>query len=260
MCHNPSGRIDKVKEEHKFREAAAMGDKPQFMSKSMRAALEAAERGDAQSEQQGWDDSNDDLLAEPRVAGRSRAIASESEIPDDSSEKTRKKGKSWFVKSVLALVVPLLLIALAVMAAFTFWLDVYEVQRSSMDPALSDGDIAVFRKTDDIKRGDIIAFYHDDMVLIKRVIAVGGDLVSLSANGDVTLNGDLLVEEYIDNKEYINNNAGEDIITQHPVPSGRFFVMGDQRGTSTDSRHEEIGTIRQDQIVGKLFLRVWPLF
>jgi signal peptidase I len=121
-----------------------------------------------------------------------------------------------------------------------------------MTPILNDGEILVFITTGRIKHGDIIAFYHGNNVLIKRVIATGGDWLTLSEDGIVSLNGETLTEHYV--QEY---GEGEELAVQ--VLDNQVFVMGDQRRVSLDSRNIEIGLISQEQIIGKTLLRIWPL-
>ena len=149
----------------------------------------------------------------------------------------------------------ILVLAAAVVLVVTLWMPVYQVQRSSMAPSLRDGEIIAFIKTGNIEHGDVIAFHHGNQVLIKRVIAVGGDIINILEDGTVVLNGIPLSEPYVS-----EITAGEPD-TRYPiqVEENMYFVLGDQRRTSLDSRTEAIGTIREDQIIGRSLLRVWPL-
>ena len=158
-------------------------------------------------------------------------------------------------RSIWMIAAPMIIIAGAVMLVFTSWIAVLEVQRSSMAPALADGDIALFLRTDSVGRGDIIAFHHSGLIQLKRVIAVGGDSISISEDGMVTLNGTPLREPYTDGR------VAERATLEHlEVPDGYVFVMGDQRGNSIDSRNEEIGMISLERVIGKSLLRIWPPF
>ena len=156
------------------------------------------------------------------------------------------------VRSALGVLV---VIAAAVTLAITLWFPFILVQRSSMEPTLSDGEVVIFVTTRGISRGDVIAFYHGNQVLIKRVIAIEGDTVDIDSGGRVLINGEPQDEPYVSLPD-----AGE-ITLEMPcqVLENHYFVMGDHRQTSLDSRVEEIGLISRDQIVGKALLRIWPL-
>ena len=169
-------------------------------------------------------------------------------------ELRRLKRKSEIRKSIISTLSALIVTAAAVTLILTQWLPVLQVQRSSMSPTLRDGEVIIFITTGQIERGDIIAFYQGNQVLIKRVIAASGDEVDLNDDGSVLLNGAPLDEPYV-----IAHSMGEyDIALPALVPENRFFVLGDQRQSSLDSRSSEIGTIHQDQIVGKALFRIWP--
>ena len=122
-------------------------------------------------------------------------------------------------------------------------------------PTLHNGEILVSVKTKDFSSGDIIAFYHGNKLLIKRYIAGPSDYVNVDEDGNVSVNGTLLGEPYLAEKAY-----GEaDIEFPYQVPDQRYFVMGDNRSVSIDSRSSIVGCIAEDQIVGKVVFRVWPL-
>jgi len=159
------------------------------------------------------------------------------------------------IRSISGTVGALIVIAAAVTLIFNLWLPVLQVQRGSMTPTLSDGDVIVFITTGKIRQGDVIAFHYGNQVLIKRVIAVGGDSVDVEDNGRVLLNNERLVEPYV------SEPFAGDLTTELPalVPEDQFFVMGDHRQTSIDSRSADIGMIRRDQIIGRAFVRIWPL-
>lgn len=143
--------------------------------------------------------------------------------------------------------------ALAVLVA-TLLLPVVRVNRGSMTPTLWDGDVIVFLEVGTIHKGDIVAFYYNNQILIKRVIATAGEWVDIDPNGVVSIDGKPLQEPYLGDQ-----SLGECTIPMpFQVPDGKFFVMGDHRSTSVDSRAKEIGPVGQDQIVGKAILRIWP--
>ena len=132
---------------------------------------------------------------------------------------------------------------------------VFQMQRTSMEPTLVDGDVVVFFTAGRIVHGDLIAFWHGNHVLIKRVVAIGGDWVEILEDGTVYVNNISLEEPYVE--EYGTNELTVDMPLQ--VTDRHFFVLGDKRTASLDSRDQQIGLIREDQVVGKALFRVWPL-
>ena len=144
--------------------------------------------------------------------------------------------------------------AMAVLVA-TIWMPVLQIYGSSMTPTLSEGDIMVCLKTSDIKRGDLVAFYLGNKLLVKRCIALPGQTVDIDADGNVTLDGELLDEPYVTEKSLGDCN----IALPYQVPDNRYFCMGDHRKTSVDSRNTAVGCVTEEQIVGKIVFRVWPL-
>ena len=144
--------------------------------------------------------------------------------------------------------------AVAVLVA-TLWLPVLQIYGSSMTPTLQDGEIVFSVKTGSMEQGDVIAFYYNNKILIKRVIANPGDWVNITEDGTVYVNDRLLEEPYLTEKSF----GDADIEFPYQVPDGKIFVMGDHRATSADSRHTAVGCVAPDQIVGKIIFRVWPL-
>jgi signal peptidase I len=149
------------------------------------------------------------------------------------------------------------LVVVAAIAALvaTLWLPVLRTMGDSMTPTLEDGQILISVKTEKMEMGDVIAFYYNNKILIKRVIAGPTDWVEITEDGSVYVNGNLLDEPYILEKAY----GDCDITFPYQVPDGRYFVLGDHRSASSDSRHSTVGCVAAEQIVGKLVFRVWPL-
>ena len=144
--------------------------------------------------------------------------------------------------------------AVAILVA-TLWLPVLQIYGGSMTPTLQDGQIVFSVKTSDWEQGDVLAFYYNNKILIKRVIAGPGDWVNITEDGTVYVNDVMLDEPYVAELSL----GGSDITYPYQVPDGKIFVMGDHRATSVDSRHTAIGCVAQEQIVGKIIFRIWPL-
>ena len=144
--------------------------------------------------------------------------------------------------------------ALAVLVA-TLWLPVLRIYGSSMWPTLMDGQIVLCVKTRSFDPGDVTAFYHGNKLLIKRYVAGPSDWVDIDDSGNVTVNSEPLEEPYLAEKAFGQTN----ISLPYQVPEGRYFVMGDNRDASVDSRNTAVGPIAMDQVVGKVFFRIWPL-
>lgn len=144
--------------------------------------------------------------------------------------------------------------AVAVLVA-TLWLPVLQIYGSSMTPTLQDGEIVFSVKTAEMAQGDIIAFYYNNKILVKRAIAGPGDWVDIDEDGTVYVNDVVLEEPYLAEKAF----GDADIELPYQVPDGKTFVMGDHRATSVDSRHTAVGCVAEEQIVGKIIFRVWPM-
>lgn len=144
--------------------------------------------------------------------------------------------------------------AIAILTAVLF-LPVLRIYGQSMKGSLNNGDIVVSMKSIKFGSGDVIAFYYNNNILVKRVIATSGEWVDMDKEGNVFVNRVPLEEDYIEKKAYGETN----IELPFQVPEGRIFVMGDNREASIDSRNKTIGTIAEEQIVGKLVFKVWPL-
>jgi len=174
---------------------------------------------------------------------------------DIEKELQRIRYKEAYSRTLKSTFFALISLAAVLVLLFTLVLPVYRVHGTLMDPTLADGQLVATLPHTDIRPGDIIAFYYNNKVLIKRVIALEGDTVNIDAKGNVSINERPLQEPYIAEK-----SVGECNITlPYVVPTGKVFVMGDHRALSVDSRHTEVGCITREQIIGTVICRVWPL-
>lgn len=148
----------------------------------------------------------------------------------------------------------LLVIAAVTVLAATLWFPVLRITGNSMEPSLESGQTVLTLRTQELETGDIVAFYHDNRLLVRRVIAHSGDHVSLDAAGRVSVNEEILDEPYLENTVLEPN----DLTYPYQVPDGCVFVMGDHRSASMDSRLSEIGCVSQDRIVGKVLFCILP--
>ncbi len=144
--------------------------------------------------------------------------------------------------------------AVAVLIAVLL-LPVLQISGTSMTDSLQDEDIVVALNSSGYETGDIIAFYFNNNILVKRVIAAAGDWVDIDEEGNVYVNEELLEEPYVTDKALGDCN----ITLPYQVPDGRCFVMGDHRATSIDSRNTAVGCVSNDMVIGKILIRVWPL-
>ena len=170
-------------------------------------------------------------------------------------ELKRERYKRRFRRLLRSTVNALIVVAAVAALITTLILPVLQIAGTSMEPGLNDGDIVLLVKKNDLQTGDLCAFYFSNKILIKRVIATPGDYIWIESDGTVYLNGEPLDEPYISQKA-----LGEcDVEFPYQVPENSYFVMGDKRETSIDSRSSVIGCIAEDQIVGKIFCKFWPL-
>ena len=171
------------------------------------------------------------------------------------SELKRERYRERYIRTIRSTVFTLITVAAMAVLIATLWMPVLLIYGSSMTPTLEDGDVVVSRKTGAMKQGDIVAFYYNNRLLVKRYIAGPGDWVNLDKDGRVFVNGELLEEPYVDEYDYGETN----VEFPYQVPESRIFVMGDNRSVSIDSRNTSIGCISEEQIVGKIVFRIWPL-
>lgn len=177
------------------------------------------------------------------------------QLDDLQKELKREHHKRRFRRLLRSTVNALIVVAAIAALVATLVLPVLQIAGTSMEPSLNDGDIVLLVKNNNLETGDLCAFYYSNKILIKRVIAAPGDYIWIESDGTVFLNGDALDEPYVSEKA-----LGEcDVEFPYQVPENNYFVMGDRRETSIDSRSSVIGCIPEDQIIGKIFCKFWPL-
>lgn len=176
-------------------------------------------------------------------------------IPELQSELKRERYKRRYRSVLRSTVYALIVVAAVAVLVATIWLPVLQIYGNSMTPTLSEDDIVLSLKGADFEPGDLVAFYLGNKILVKRCIAGPGQWVDIDADGNVYVDGELLDEPYLPEKA-----LGEcDLELPYQVPEDRYFCMGDHRSTSVDSRTTTVGCVSEEQIVGKIVFRVWPL-
>lgn len=169
-------------------------------------------------------------------------------------ELAREKYKRRYSAILRSTVYALIIVAAVAILAATLWLSVLQLYGSSMAPTAQEGDIVLSVKTSDFETGDIVAFYYNNKIVLRRVIGEAGDVIDIDENGTVYLNSAELEEPYLTEKALGACN----IELPYEVPEGRLFVLGDSRAEAIDSRNTAVGCVSQEQIIGKVIFRVWP--
>ncbi len=180
------------------------------------------------------------------------------ELPTASqleAEVNRVKYRSRYRSVMRSTIYTLVVVAAIAVLVATIWLPVLQIYGSSMTPTVNEGNIVFSLKGAEFEQGDLVAFYLGNKILVKRCIAGPGQWVDIDADGNVYVDGELLDEPYLTEKSLGDCN----IDLPYQVPDNRYFCMGDHRSTSVDSRHTEVGCVSEEQIVGKIAFRVWPL-
>ena len=171
------------------------------------------------------------------------------------NELNRERYKRRYFLVIRSTIYSLITVAAVAVLVATLWLPVLQIYGHSMAPTLIEGEIVVTVKNSDFKPGDVVAFYYNNKILVKRVIGTPGDWIEIDEEGRVRVNQILLEEPYV--QEYALGEC--DIEMPYQVPDGRIFVMGDNRATSVDSRSTTVGCISEEEIVGKIVFVVWPM-
>lgn len=180
------------------------------------------------------------------------------EVPSISQLETAlnyEKYRIRYKNAVKSTVYVLITVAAVAVLIATLWLPVLKIYGTSMQPTFEPGDIVVSVKKKKFETGDVIAFYYENKLLVKRYIAGPGDWVKIEEDGTVYVNGNELEEPYLTEKSF----KPCDIEFPYQVPENKYFVMGDSRTVSIDSRSSAVGCISEEQIVGNIVFRVWPI-
>ena len=164
------------------------------------------------------------------------------------------KYRKDFVKVLRSTVSSLLVVAAIAVLVAMLLLPILRVTGSSMTPTLKNDELVLCSKRSDFRSGDIVAFYYNNKILLKRVIGTAGDIIDIKEDGTVYVNGEELDEPYVNEKAL----GTCDINLPYQVPDNRIFVMGDHRSVSIDSRSLSVGCIADEYVIGRVILRLWP--
>ncbi len=176
-------------------------------------------------------------------------------IEQVEEERARLRYKHRYSKTLKSTVAILVVVAALAVLVATLWMPVLQIYGSSMSPTLKDGEIVIAVKGSSFSTGDVVGLWYENKLLVKRVIGKPGDWINIDKDGNITVNGELLDEPYITKKAY-----GETTI-ELPCQVGddMWFVVGDNREVSIDSRNTSVGCITTDQIVGRIVFCIWPI-
>ena len=190
-----------------------------------------------------------------KSAKKEKGIPSEPLVEQLEKELQRDKYKKRYRRMVRSTISTLIVVAAIAVLISNLMFPIMRIYGSSMMPTLVNGNIVVSVRDGTYERGNVIAFYYNNKILVKRVIGLPGEWIDIDEDGNVSINEEPLDEPYLE-----ETALGEcDIELPYQVPDGRYFVMGDYRSISSDSRSSQVGCVSEEQIVGKLILRIWPL-
>ena len=170
-------------------------------------------------------------------------------------ERKRIRRGAYYRQALRGTVSVLVVVAAVAVLVATLFLPILQISGDSMSPTLEHDEVVVLVKTKEFDRGDLIGFYYQGKILLKRVIALPEDELVIDSEGNVYVNEELLEEPYVTDKTLGNC----DLEFPHKVPGTGYFVLGDRRSNSVDSRNSVVGAITQEDIIGRVCVRVWPL-
>lgn len=186
---------------------------------------------------------------------RRRAYDEMPNVAQIESELNRAKYRRRYNHVLKSTIYTLITVAAIAILVATLWMPVLQIYGNSMTPTLNNGSVVISLRTDKLESGDIVAFYYNNKILCKRLIGNPGDWIDIDDSGNVYVNGKELDEPYLVEKAFGDCN----IKLPYQVPDNRYFMMGDRRSVSLDSRNASIGSISEEQIVGKIEFCIWPL-
>lgn len=194
-------------------------------------------------------------MAKGKKSKREAVLSDPPTLAQLEKEYRRLNYRQSYGSALRGTIYSLVIVAAAAVLVATLILPVLRIYGESMSPTLENSDIVVSMRGSDFERGDIVAFYYNNKILVKRVIALPGEWIEIDENGVVKINGELFEEPYL-----VEQALGEcDLEFPYQVPDSRLFLMGDHRSVSVDSRSSSVGCVAQEQVVGRLVWRVWPL-
>ena len=179
------------------------------------------------------------------------------ELEQLEAELKREDHKTRYRLTLRSTIYTLIVVAAIAVLVATIFLPVLRIYGSSMEPTVNEGEIVVSLKGSEMQPGDIIALYYSNKILVKRYIGGPGQWIDIDAKGNVYIDGEYLDEPYL--AEGAKALGDTNISLPYQIPEGRIFVLGDNRAISQDSRNSMVGCIADEQIVGKIVFRVWPL-
>lgn len=187
-----------------------------------------------------------------QMTDKARELPSEEQV---KNELDRLHYRKRYSRALLSTISILIVVAAVAVLAATLWFPVLQIYGDSMTPNLNKGEIVVTLKGSSYGKGDVVSLWYGNKLLVKRVIAGPGQWVDIDEDGNVFVDGELIDEPYVTEKAFGDCN----IKLPYQVGDERYFVMGDHRSTSSDSRNTAIGCIAEEQIIGKIIFRIWPL-
>lgn len=188
------------------------------------------------------------------MAKRGKKAVEVPSLSEIQQERKRIRRGTYYWQALRGTVAVLIVVAAIAVLVTTLFLPILQISGDSMSPTLNHDEIVILLKTKEFERGDLIGFYYQGKILLKRVIALAEDEVAIDGEGNVYVNGELLDEPYVTDK-----SLGDcDLSFPYKVPPSEYFVLGDRRTNSVDSRNSTIGAVSQEDVIGKVFFRVWP--
>ena len=176
-------------------------------------------------------------------------------IEEIEKERKRIRRKKYYKRAFRRTIAALVVVAAVAVLIATLLLPILQISGDSMSPTLQNNDIVVLIKTKNLERNDLVGFYYQGKILLKRVIALSDETVVIDKDGNVYVNNKLLDEPYV--SQLCLGDC--DLEFPYKVPAGEYFVMGDKRSNSVDSRSSSIGTVAREEIIGKVFFRAFPI-